>query len=179
MAALNNTKYVERRGEMNTQFKVDPWEHSVECVKEYLLSQIKKIVCNREIDVFKMQNKKKFTGRTDSEFVNWLNESTYVRCFSRIALRATLRNKWATITEVTTSLNCDPKIARNLYQKFFDHKMIDRDKTSVKLLFKTTARAVSIFDAYVKGSIAIKERLIDYLTDLLQFTELERKHGTH
>ena len=164
---------------MNKQFKVDPCEHSVECVKEYLLSQIKKVVCDREIDVFKMQNENKYTSGKDSEFVNWLNTSTYARCFSRIALRATLRNKWATILEVTKTLQCDDKTARNLYQKFFDHKMIERDKTSVKLLFKATTEATAIFDAYVKMLYCNKgESLIDYLTDLLQYTKLERKGGS-
>tara|TARA_B100001287_G_scaffold276571_1_gene287942 strand:+ start:3033 stop:3548 length:516 start_codon:yes stop_codon:yes gene_type:complete len=164
---------------MNIQTKLSCGSDKLDCVKEYLFNQIKRVVCDREIDVFQMQNENKYTSGTDSEFVTWLNTSTYARCFSRIALRATLQDRWASISEVTTTLRCDDKTARNMYQKFMDYNMIERDKNSEKLLFKATPRAIDIFDAYVKMLYCNKgESLIDYLTDLLQYTKLERKGGS-
>ena len=164
---------------MNIQTKLSCGSDKLDCVKEYLFNQIKRVVCDREIDVFQMQNENKYTSGTDSEFVTWLNTSTYARCFSRIALRATLQDRWASISEVTTTLRCDDKTARNMYQKFMDNKMIERDRNSEKLLFKATPRAIDIFDAYVKMLYCNKgESLIDYLTDLLQYTKLERKGGS-
>ena len=164
---------------MNKQFKVEPCEHSVECVKEYLLSQIKKVVCDREIDVFQMQNENKYTSGTDSEFVNWLNTSTYARCFSRIALRASLQDRWASISEVTSTLRCDDKTARNMYQKFMDHKMIERDRNSEKLLFRATSLGLEIFDRYVELLYCNRgEGLYDHIVDLLQYMKLTRKGGS-
>ena len=164
---------------MNIQTKLSCGSDKLDCVKEYLLNQIKKVVCDREIDVFQMQNENKYTSGKDSEFITWLNSSTYARCFSRICLRATLQDRWASISEVTSTLRCDDKTARNMYQKFMDNKMIERDKNSEKLLFKATPRAIDIFDAYVKMLYCNKgESLIDYLTDLLQYTKLDRKGGS-
>ena len=164
---------------MNRQFKIDPCKDSVECMKDYLFNQIKRVVVDREIEIFQMQNENKYTSGKDNEFVNWLNESTYARCFSRIALRAKLQERWASISEVTSTLRCNDKTARNLYQKFMDFNMIERDKTSEKLLFKSTSHAVDIFDGYVSLLYCNRgEVLIDHLTDLLQYTKLTRKGGS-
>ena len=164
---------------MNKQNKIEFEHNSIECMKDYLFNQIKRVVVDREIEIFQMQNENKFTSGKDNEFVNWLNESTYARCFSRIALRAKLQERWASISEVTSTLRCNDKTARNLYQKFMDFNMIERDKTSEKLLFKSTSHAVDIFDGYVSLLYCNRgEVLIDHLTDLLQYTKLTRKGGS-
>ena len=164
---------------MNKQNKIEFKYDSINCIKEYLFNEIKKEVINREIEIFQMQNENKYTSGKDSEFVNWLNSSTYARCFSRIALRATLQDRWASIMEVRTTLHCDDKTARNIYQKFMDFKMIERDLTSEKLLFKGTVHAMEIFDSYVSLLYCNRgEGLIDHLTDLLQYTKLTRKGGS-
>jgi len=164
---------------MNIQTKLPCGSDKLDCVKEYLLNQIKKVVCDREIDVFQMQNENKYTSGADSEFVTWLNTSTYARCFSRITLRARLQDRWASITEVTSTLRCDDKTARNIYQKFMDYNMIERDKSSEKLLFKSTLHGMEIFDRYVELLYCNKgESLIDHLTDLLHYTKLTRKGGS-
>jgi len=163
---------------MNIQTKLSCGSDKLDCVKDYLFDQIKKAVIEREIEIFQMQNENKYTSGKDSEFITWLNSSTYARCFSRICLRASLQDRWASITEVTTTLRCDDKTARNMYQKFMDNKMIERDRNSEKLLFRATSRAVGIFDAYVKALYTNKgEGLTDHLTDLLQYMKLMKKHG--
>ena len=164
---------------MNKQFKLEPCEHSVECIKDYLFNQIKRVVVDREIEIFQMQNENKYTSGKDNEFVNWLNESTYARCFSRIALRARLQERWASISEVTTTLRCNDKTARNLYQKFMDYKMIERDKYSEKLLFQSTLHGMEIFDRYVELLYCNRgEALYDHLTDVIQYMKLTRKGGS-
>jgi len=164
---------------MNKQNIIEFKHNSIECMKDYLFDEIKRVVVDREIEIFQMQNENKYTSGKDNEFVNWLNESTYARCFSRIALRAKLQERWASISEVTSTLRCNDKTARNLYQKFMDFNMIERDKTSEKLLFKSTPHAVDIFDGYVSLLYCNRgEVLIDHLTDLLQYTKLTRKGGS-
>ena len=164
---------------MNNQNKIEFKHNSIECMKDYLFDQIKRVVVDREIEIFQMQNENKYTSGKDNEFVNWLNTSTYARCFSRIALRATLQDRWASISEVRTTLRCDDKTARNMYQKFMDFNMIERDKTSEKLLFKASPRVIAIFDSYVSLLYCNRgEVLIDHLTDLLQYTKLTRKGGS-
>ena len=148
-------------------------------IKDYLFNEIKKEVINREIEIFKMQNENKYTSGKDNEFVNFLNESTYARCFSRIALRARIQNRWASISEVTSTLRCNDKTARNLYQKFMDFNMIERDMTSEKLLFKGTSHGMEIFDRYVELLYVNRgEALYDHLTDVLQYMKLTRKGGS-
>ena len=180
MACLYNFKHHKKgRKEMNKQNTIEFKHNYIECIKDYLFNEIKRVVVDREIEIFQMQNENKYTSGKDSEFVNWLNTSTYARCFSRIALRARLQERWASISEVTTTLRCDDKTARNLYQKFMDFKMIERDKTSEKLLFRSTSHAVDIFDGYVSLLYCNRgEVLIDHLTDLLQYTKLTRKGGS-
>ncbi len=164
---------------MNIQTKLPCGSNQLECVEAYLFEKIKRVICDREIEIFQMQNENKYTTGKDSEFVNWLNESTYARCFSRIVLRATLEDRWASITEVTTTLRCNDKTARNLYQKFMDYEMITRDKNSEKLLFKATPRAVGIFDRYCELLYTNRgEVLSDHLTDVLQYSKLTRKGGS-
>ena len=148
-------------------------------IKNYLFNEIKKEVIDREIEIFKMQNENKYTTGKDNEFVNFLNESTYARCFSRIALRARIQNRWASITEVTSTLRCNDKTARNLYQKFMDFNMIERDKTSEKLLFRGTSHGMEIFDRYVELLYCNRgEALYDHLTDVLQYMKLTRIGGS-
>jgi len=164
---------------MNKQNKIEFKHNSVECIKDYLFDQIKREVIEREIEIFQMQNENKYTSGKDSEFVNWLNSSTYARCFSRIALRASLQDRWASITEVTTTLRCDDKTARNMYQKFMDYNMIERDKNSEKLLFKSTSHGMEIFDRYVELLYCNRgEALYDHIVDLLQYMKLTRKGGS-
>lgn len=164
---------------MNIQTKLACGSDKLNCMKDFLFDQIKRVVVDREIEIFQMQNENKYTSGKDNEFVQWLNESTYARCFSRIALRAKLQERWASISEVTSTLRCNDKTARNLYQKFMDFNMIERDKTSEKLLFKSTPHAVDIFDGYVSLLYCNRgEVLIDHLTDLLQYTKLTRKGGS-
>ena len=164
---------------MNKENKIEFKHNHIECMKDYLFDQIKRVVVDREIEIFQMQNENKYTFGKDNEFVQWLNESTYARCFSRIALRARLQERWASISEVTYTLRCNDKTARNLYQKFMDSNMIERDKNSEKLLFKATQHAVDIFDSYVSLLYCNRgEVLIDHLTDLLQYTKLTRKGGS-
>ena len=164
---------------MNKQFKVDPCIDSVECIKDYLFDQIKQVVAEREIEIFQMQTQNKYTSGKDNEFVNWLNSSTYARCFSRITLRASLQDRWASILEVRTTLRCDDKTARNMYQKFMDYQMIERDKTSEKLLFKATSHGMKIFDRYVELLYCNRgEGLYDHIVDLLQYMKLTRKGGS-
>ena len=164
---------------MNIQSKLPSGSNKLDCIKDYLFNEIKKVVIDREIEIFKMQNENKYTSGKDNEFVQWLNESTYARCFSRIALRARLQERWASISEVTTTLRCNDKTARNLYQKFMDFKMIERDKTSEKLLFKATSQGMEIFDRYVALLYCNRgEALYDHLTDVLQYMKLTRKGGS-
>ena len=147
--------------------------------KDYLFNEIKKVVIDREIEIFQMQNENKYTSGKDNEFVNFLNESTYARCFSRIALRARIQERWASISEVTSTLRCNDKTARNLYQKFMDFNMIERDKTSEKLLFKSTSHGMEIFERYVKLLYVNRgEALYDHLTDVLQYMKLTRIGGS-
>jgi len=164
---------------MNIQTKLSCGEDKLDCIKDYLFQQIKQTVVDREIEIFQMQNENKYTSGKDNEFVNWLNESTYARCFSRITLRAKLQERWASISEVTSTLRCNDKTARNLYQKFMDYKMIERDKYSEKLLFKSTLHGMEIFDRYVELLYVNRgEALYDHLTDLLQYMKLTRKGGS-
>ena len=135
---------------MNIQSKLPSGSNKLDCIKDYLFNEIKRVVVDREIEIFQMQNENKYTSGKDNEFVNWLNSSTYARCFSRICLRASLQDRWASISEVTTTLRCDDKTARNLYQKFMGFNMIERDKTSEKLLFRATSLGLEIFDRYVE-----------------------------
>lgn len=166
-----NTIDVSRK----TEFSHD----AVECMKDYLFKQIKRVVVDREIEIFQMQNENKYTSGKDNEFVQWLNESTYARCFSRIGLRARLQERWASISEVTSTLRCNDKTARNLYQKFMDYNMIERDKTSEKLLFKSTLHGMEIFDRYVELLYVNRgEALYDHIVDLLQYMKLTRKGGS-
>ena len=163
---------------MNIQQKLSCGSDKLQCVEDYLFSEIRRVICDRDIEIFEMQNEKTYVVGEDKEFVEWLNDSMYARCFSRIVIRATLQDRWASITEVTSTLRCNDKTARNIYQKCMDHKMIERDRTSEKLLFKATSRAVDIFDAYVKALYTNKgEGLTDHLTDLLQYMKLMKKHG--
>ena len=130
--------------------------------KDYLFNEIKKVVIDREIEIFQMHN-----------------ESTYARCFSRVALRARIQERWASISEVTSTLRCNDKTARNLYQKFMDFNMIERDKTSEKLLFKGTSHGMEIFDRYVTLLYVNRgEALYDHLTDVLQYMKLTRIGGS-
>ena len=92
---------------MNKENKVEFKHNHIEYMKDYLFDQIKSVVVDREIEIFQMQNENKYTFGKDNEFVNWLNTSTYARCFSRIALRARLKERWASISEVRTTLRCD------------------------------------------------------------------------
>lgn len=164
---------------MNIQTKLPCGSDKLDCIKDYLFDQIKKAVIEREIEIFQMQNENKYTSGKDSEFVNWLNTSTYARCFSRIALRASLQDRWASISEVTTTLRCDDKTARNMYQKFMDHKMIERDRNSEKLLFRATSLGLKIFDQYVELLYCNRgEGLYDHIVDLLQYMKLTRKGGS-
>ena len=164
---------------MNKQNKIEFKYDAIDCMKDYLFDEIKRVVADREIEIFQMQNENKYTSGKDNEFVNWLNTSTYARCFSRIVIRATLQDRWASISEVTTTLRCDDKTARNMYQKSMDYNMIERDKNSEKLLFRATPHAVDIFDGYVSLLYCNRgEVLIDHLTDLLQYTKLTRKGGS-
>ena len=166
-----NTINVSRK----TEFSHD----AMECMKDYLFNQIKREVIEREIEIFQMQTQNKYTSGKDSEFVTWLNSSTYARCFSRIALRASLQERWASITEVTSTLRCDDKTARNMYQKFMDYKMIERDKNSEKLLFRATSLGLEIFDRYVELLYCNRgEGLYDHIVDLLQYMKLTRKGGS-
>ena len=147
--------------------------------KDYLFNEIKKVVIDREIEIFQMQNENKYTSGKDNEFVNFLNESTYARCFSRVALRARIQERWASISEVTSTLRCNDKTARNLYQKFMDFNMIERDKTSEKLLFRGTSHGMEIFDRYVELLYVNRgEALYDHLTDVLQYMKLTRIGGS-
>ena len=147
--------------------------------KDYLFNEIKKEVINREIEIFQMQNENKYTTGPDNDFVNWLNESTYARCFSRIALRAKLQERWASISEVTSTLRCNDKTARNLYQKFMDYNMIERDRNSEKLLFRSTQHAVVIFDRYVELLYCNRgEGLYDHIIDIMQYMKFTRKGGS-
>ena len=160
----------------NLQFK---HEHSVECIKDYLFNRIKREVIEREIEIFQMQAQNKYTSGKDNEFVQWLNESTYARCFARIALRASLQERWASISEVTSTLRCNSKTARNLYQKCMDFKMIERDRNSEKLLFRATSHAIDVFDRYVELLYCNRgEGLYDHIIDLLQYMKLTRKGGS-
>jgi predicted transcriptional regulator len=164
---------------MNIQTKLSCGSDKLDCVKDYLFDQIKKAVIEREIEIFQMQNENKYTSGKDSEFITWLNSSTYARCFSRICLRASLQDRWASITEVTTTLRCDDKTARNMYQKFMDNKMIERDRNSEKLLFKATSLGLEIFDRYVELLYCNRgEGLYDHIVDLLQYMKLTRKGGS-
>lgn len=164
---------------MNIQSKLPSGSNKLDCIKDYLFNEIKKVVIEREIEIFQMQTQNKYTSGKDNEFVQWLNESTYARCFSRIAIRARLQDRWASISEVTTTLRCNDKTARNLYQKFMDFSMIERDKTSEKLLFKGTQHAVDVFDRYVELLYCNRgEGLYDHLTDVLQYMKLTRKGGS-
>lgn len=164
---------------MNIQSKLPSGSNKLDCIKDFLFNEIKKVVIDREIEIFQMQNENKYTSGKDSEFINWLNASTYARCFSRIALRASLQDRWASISEVTTTLRCDDKTARNMYQKFMDYKMIERDKNSEKLLFKATPKASEIFDRYVELLYCNRgEGLYDHIIDLLQYMKLTRKGGS-
>jgi len=164
---------------MNIQTKLPCGTDKIDCIKDYLFDQIKRVVIEREIEIFQMQNENKYTSGTDSEFVTWLNSSTYARCFSRIALRASLQDRWASITEVTSTLRCDDKTARNMYQKFMDYKMIERDKNSEKLLFRGTSLGLEIFDRYVELLYCNRgEGLYDHIIDLLQYMKLTRKGGS-
>ena len=164
---------------MNKQNKIEFKYDPINCIKEYLFNEIKKVVIDREIEIFQMQNENKYTSGKDNEFVQWLNESTYARCFSRVALRARIQERWASISEVTSTLRCNDKTARNLYQKFMDFNMIERDKTSEKLLFKGTSHGMEIFDRYVKLLYVNRgEALYDHLTDVLQYMKLTRIGGS-
>ena len=164
---------------MNIQKKLSCDCDQLDCIKDYLFEKIKRVICDREIEIFQMQNENKYTTGPDNEFVQWLNESTYARCFSRICLRASLQDRWASITEVTTTLRCNDKTARNLYQKFMGFNMIERDKTSEKLLFRATSRAVGVFDRYCELLYTNRgEVLSDHLTDVLQYSKLTRKDGS-
>ena len=164
---------------MNIQTKLSCGSDKLDCVKDYLFDQIKKAVIEREREIFQMQNENKYTSGKDSEFITWLNSSTYARCFSRICLRASLQDRWASITEVTTTLRCDDKTARNMYQKFMDNKMIERDRNSEKLLFKATSLGLEIFDRYVELLYCNRgEGLYDHIVDLLQYMKLTRKGGS-
>ena len=164
---------------MNKQNKIEFKYDPINCIKDYLFNEIKKVVIDREIEIFQMQNENKYTSGKDNEFVNWLNESTYARCFSRIALRARIQERWASISEVTSTLRCNDKTARNLYQKFMDFNMIERDKNSEKLLFKGTSHGMEIFDRYVELLYVNRgEALYDHLTDVLQYMKLTRKGGS-
>ena len=125
-----------------------------------------------------MQNENKYTSGKDNEFVNWLNSSTYARCFSRICLRASLQDRWASISEVTTTLRCDDKTARNLYQKFMDFNMIERDKNSEKLLFRATSLGLESLIVIELLYCNRGEALYDHLTDVLQYMKLTRKGVT-
>lgn len=164
---------------MNIQTKSPCGSDKLDCIKDYLFKQIKQVVAEREIEIFQMQTQNKYTSGKDNEFVNWLNSSTYARCFSRITLRASLQDRWASITEVTTTLRCDDKTARNMYQKFMDYNMIERDKNSEKLLFKSTSHGMEIFDRYVELLYCNRgEGLYDHIVDLLQYMKLTRKGGS-
>lgn len=164
---------------MNIQTKLPCDNDKLDCMKDYLFDKIKQVVIEREIEIFQMQTQNKYTSGKDNEFVNWLNSSTYARCFSRIALRASLQDRWASITEVTTTLRCDDKTARNMYQKFMDYNMIERDKNSEKLFFKATSLGMGIFDRYVELLYCCRgEGLYDHIIDLLQYMKLTRKGGS-
>ena len=180
MACLHNIKHhKEGRKEMNIQTKLPSGSDKLDCMKDFLFDKIKQVVAEREIEIFQMQTQNKYTSGKDIEFVQWLNESTYARCFSRIALRARLQERWASITEVTSTLRCNDKTARNLYQKFMDFNMIERDKNSEKLLFRSTSHAMEIFDSYVELLYCNRgEGLYDHIIDLLQYMKLTRKGGS-
>ena len=61
-----------------------------------------------------------------------------------------------------------------------DYKMIERDKTSEKLLFKATSLGLEIFDRYVELLYCNRgEGLYDHIVDLLQYMKLTRKGGSH
>lgn len=164
---------------MSIQTNLPSGSNKVDCIKDYLFNEIKRVVAEREIEIFQMQTQNKYTSGKDIEFVQWLNSSTYARCFSRITLRATLQDRWASITEVTTTLRCDDKTARNMYQKFMDFNMIERDKNSEKLLFRSTSHGMGIFDRYVELLYCNRgEGLYDHIVDLLQYMKLTRKGGS-
>jgi len=163
---------------MNKQFKLEPCTQSIECVRDYLFTEIKKVIADREVEIFAIQNKYAKTEEY-GDFVEWINSSRYARVFSRIVIGCTLRNEWATISVVTTKLSCDDKTARNLYQKFMDYKMIERDPHSSSLKFKATPKAMDLFDVYCEEIYCKqKDDMLEHLLDLAQYIKILKKHGT-
>jgi len=163
---------------MNEQFKVEPCTQSIECVRDYLFTEIKKVIADREVEVFAIQNK---YGKSDKnrELIDWINGSRYARVFSRVVIGSTLRNEWATISVVITKLGCDDKTARNLYQKFMDYKMIYRDLHSSCLKFKATPEAMDLFDVYCEELYCKQgDYILNHLLDLAQYIKILQKHGT-
>jgi len=163
---------------MNKQFKLEPCTQSIECVRDYLFTEIKKVIADREVEVFAIQNK---YAKSDEygEFIDWINSSRYARVFSRVVIGSTLRNEWATISVVTTKLSCDDKTARNLYQKFMDYKMIERDPYSSSLRFKVTSKGMGLFDTYCEELYCMhSDAILDHLLDLAQYIKILKKHGT-
>ena len=163
---------------MNKQFKLVPCTQSIECVRDYLFTEIKKVIADREVEVFSIQNKYAKLEEY-GEFIDWINGSRYARVFSRVVIGSTLRNEWATISVVITKLSCDDKTARNLYQKFMDYKMIYRDKSSSSLKFKATPEAMKLFDVYCEELYCKqKDAILEHLLDLAQYIKILKKHGT-
>ena len=163
---------------MNKQFKLEPCTQSIECVRDYLFTEIKKVIADREVEVFAIQNK---YAKLDEygEFVDFINSSRYARVFSRVVIGCTLKNEWATISVVITKLGCDDKTARNLYQKFMDYKMIYRDKSSSSLKFKVTPEAMNLFDVYCEELYCKQsDAILEHLLDLAQYIKILKKHGT-
>ena len=163
---------------MNVQLKGLCAEDKIECVRDYLFTEIKKFIAERELEVFSMQTTYEQEGK-HKEFIKFINGSRFARAFSRIVIGSTLRNEWATISVVTTKLSCDDKTARNLYQKFMDYKMIYRDKSSTSLKFKSTSEALGLFDRYCEELYCKQsDAILEHLLDLAQYIKILKKHGT-
>jgi len=163
---------------MNKQFDIQPCNRNIECVRDYLFTEIKKKIADREVEVFAIQNKYAKSDK-NGEFIDWINGSRYARVFSRVVIGSTLRNEWATISVVKNKLGCDDKTARNLYQKFMDYKMIHRDLHSSSLKFKVTPEAMDLFDVYCEELYCKQsDAILDHLLDLAQYIKILKKHGT-
>ena len=163
---------------MNKQFDIQPCNQNIECVRDYLFTEIKKVIADREVEVFAIQNKYA-KSEEYGEFIDWINGSRYARVFSRVVIGSTLRNEWATISVVKNKLGCDDKTARNLYQKFMDYKMIYRDLHSSSLKFKATPEAMDLFDTYCEELYCKQgDYILNHLLDLAQYIKILKKHGT-
>ena len=163
---------------MNIQIKGLCAEDKIECVRDYLFTEIKKFIAERELEVFSMQTTYEHESK-HKEFIKFINGSRFARAFSRVVIIKTLENDWATIPVITTKLNCDDKTARNLYQKFMDYKMIYRDTSSKNLCFKVTPEAMNLYNSYCEELYCKQsDTILNYLFDLAQYIKILKKHGT-